>query len=153
MSEYEEMSQEEQISLLEEFAHDVLVQYGISANNLTCIHHGFNTTFKLLSSAGKSYAMRINTNSKKWPEHVWAEVQWMQKLAKEGLVQVPVPVANLQGEFFSNHYFFYEGGNLNILLTNWIELAFARILLNYRPLYPIGQKDIEIASLVEEVVI
>ena len=123
MSEYEEMSQEEQISLLEEFAHDVLVQYGISANNLTCIHHGFNTTFKLLSTAGKSYAMRINTNSKKWPEHVWAEVQWMQKIAKEGLVQVPVPVANLQGEFFSNHYFFYEGGNLNILLTNWIEGA------------------------------
>ena len=123
MSEYEEMSQEEQISLLEEFAHDVLVQYGISANNLTCINHGFNTTFKLLSTAGKSYAMRINTNSKKWPEHVWAEVQWMQKIAKEGLVQVPVPVANLQGEFFSNHYFFYEGGNLNILLTNWIDGA------------------------------
>ena len=121
MSEYEEMPREDQITLLEEFAHDVLLQYGISAKSLLCINHAFNTTFKLITVDDKTFAMRINTNSKKWPEHVWAEVQWMQKIANEGEVQVPVPVPNLQGEFFSNHYFFYDGGNLNIVLTNWIE--------------------------------
>ena len=121
MSEYEEMTPQEQITHLEEFAHDVLLQYGISAKSLLCINHSFNTTFKLTTAHDKTYAMRINTSSKKWPEHVWAEIQWMQKIANEGEVQVPVPVPNLQGEFFSNHYFFYDGGNLNIVLTNWIE--------------------------------
>ena len=121
MSEYEEMCPEEQIILLEEFAHDVLVQYGISVKTLLCINHSLNTTFKIISTDNKTYAMRINTNSKKWPEHVWAEVQWMQKIANEGQVQVPILIPNLQGEYFSNHYFFYDGGNLNIVLTNWIE--------------------------------
>ena len=121
MSEYEEMSSEEQIVLLEEFAHDVLIQYGITAKTLLCINHSLNTTFKITSADNKTYAMRINTNSKKWPEHVWAEVQWIQKIANEGQVQVPILIPNLQGEFFSNHYFFYDGGNLNIVLTNWIE--------------------------------
>lgn len=121
MSEYEEMVQEEQISHLEEFANDVLVQYGISAKSLICVNHAFNTTFKVTGTDDKTYAMRINTNSKKWPEHVWAEVQWLEKISKEGLIRVPKLVANLQGEFFSNHYFFYDGGNLNIVLTEWID--------------------------------
>lgn len=115
------MSQKEQIALLEEFATDVLVQYGISIRNIECVNHAFNTSFKFTSTEDKTYALRINTNSKKWPEHIWAEVQFLNVLAEKGLVRAPVPIPNLQGELFSNHYFYYEGGNLNVIVYEWIE--------------------------------
>ncbi len=121
MSEYSEMTQEEQIALLEEFATDVLAQYGISISKIECVNHAFNSTFKFTSSENKTYALRINTNSKKWPEHIWAEVQLLNALSEQGLVRAPVPIPNLQGELFSNHYFFYEGGNLNVIVYEWIE--------------------------------
>ncbi len=115
------MSQEEQIALLEEFAIDVLAQYGLSVSKIECVNHAFNTTFKFTSTENDTYALRINTNSKKWPEHIWAEVQWLNALSEQGLVRAPVPTPNLQDELFSNHYFFYEGGNLNVVVYPWIE--------------------------------
>ena len=121
MSDYSEMSQEEQIALLQEFATDVLIQYGLSVNSIECVNHAYNTTFKFTSAENKTYALRINTNSKKWPEHIWAEVQYLKALDEEGLVHAPVPVPNLRGEFFTNHYFFYEGGNLNVIVYEWID--------------------------------
>ena len=121
MSEYSEMSQEEQIALLQEFATDVLVQYGLAIQSIECVNHAYNSTFKFTSTENKTYALRINTNSKKWPEHIWAEVQWLNALSEEGIIHAPVPIPNLQGELFSNHYFFYEGGNLNVIVYPWIE--------------------------------
>ncbi len=121
MSEYDEMNQAEQIALLDEFARDVLVQYGITAKSLECVNHSFNTTFKLSTPDDQTLAMRISTNSRKWPEHIWAEVQWLLELAREGSITAPVPILNLQGEPFSNHYFFYQGGNLDVVIYPWLE--------------------------------
>ena len=121
MSEYLEMTQDEQIALLDEFARDVLVQYGLTAKNLECVNHAFNTTFKLTTPDDKTYAMRISTNSRKWPEHIWAESQWLLELAREGSITAPIPILNLQGEPFSNHYFFYQGGNLDVVIYPWLE--------------------------------
>ena len=121
MSEYLEMSQEEQIELLKEFAQDVLIQYGMTATELECVNHAFNSTFKFLGSDGVHYAMRISTNSRKWPEHIWAEVQWLLALKREGSITAPVPIPNLQGEPFSNHYFFYQSGNLDVVIYPWLE--------------------------------
>lgn len=121
MSEYLEMTQDEQIALLDEFARDVLVQYGLTAKNLECVNHAFNTTFRLTTPDDKIYAMRISTNSRKWPEHIWAESQWLLELAREGSITAPVPILNVQGEPFSNHYFFYQGGNLDTVIYPWLE--------------------------------
>ena len=121
MSEYEEMNKDEQIALLDEFARDVLVQCGLSARSLECVHHSFNTTFKLTTPDAKTFALRISTDSRKWPEHIWAETQWLLELAREGSIFAPVPILNLQSEPFSNHYFFYQGGNLDVVIYPWIE--------------------------------
>lgn len=121
MSEFDEMTRTEQILLLEEFAHDVLTQYGLTGCEFECINHSYNTTFKFLGGDGKHYAIRIGTRERKWPEHTWAEVQWLLELNREGSVTAPVPVANLQGEYFSNHYFFYQGGNLDAVVYPWLE--------------------------------
>ena len=121
MSEYVEMTQEEQIELLKEFAQDVLVQYGITGSDFECVNHAYNSTFKFNGSDGKQYAMRISTASRKWPEHIWAEVQWLLELKREGSITAPVPINNLQGEPFTNHYFFYQGGNLDVVIYPWLE--------------------------------
>ena len=121
MSEYQEMTQAEQIELLQEFAGDVLIQYGMTGSDFECVNHAYNTTFKFKGSDGVTYAMRISTASRKWPEHIWAEVQWLLELQREGSITAPVPIKNLQGELFSNHYFFYQGGNLDVVIYPWIE--------------------------------
>jgi Ser/Thr protein kinase RdoA (MazF antagonist) len=115
------MTQEEQIALLEEFANDVLIQYGMTGSEFECVNHAYNTTFKFKGSDGVHYAMRISTASRKWPEHIWAEVQWLLELQREGSITAPVPIKNLQGELFSNHYFFYQGGNLDVVIYPWID--------------------------------
>jgi Ser/Thr protein kinase RdoA (MazF antagonist) len=121
MSEYTEMTQAEQIALLEEFALDVLEQYSISGSDFECVNHAYNTTFKFKGSDGVTYAMRISTMSRKWPEHIWAEVQWLAELHREGTIIAPLPIANLNGEYFTNHYWFYQMGNLDIVIYPWIE--------------------------------
>jgi Ser/Thr protein kinase RdoA (MazF antagonist) len=121
MSEYLEMTQQEQIALVEEFAHDVLVQYGMKAKSIECVNHAYNTTFKILADDGKTYAMRVSTNFRKWPEHIWAESQWLLELSKGGVIKAPVPILNLQGEPYSNQYFFYQGSNLDVIVYPWLD--------------------------------
>jgi len=121
MSEYLEMSQEEQIALVQEFALDSLAQYGMSAKHIECVNHAYNTTFKFVGEDDKAYALRVGTNFRKWPEHVWAESQWLLDLAREGSISAPVPILNLQGEPYSNQYFFYQGSNIDVMIYPWIE--------------------------------
>ena len=121
MSEYLEMSHEEQIALLQEFAQDVLPQYGLTAQSIECVNHGYNTTFKFVGNDNHIYAMRVSSNFRKWPEHIWAESQWLRELEREGSISAPVPILNLQGEPFSNQYFFYQGSNLDVIVYPWIE--------------------------------
>ena len=120
MSEYLEMTQQEQIALVEEFALDVLVQYGLEAKTIECVNHAYNTTFKIVASDDKTYAMRVSTNFRKWPEHIWAESQWLLELSRGGVINAPVPILNLQGEPYSNHYFFYQGSNIDAIVYPWI---------------------------------
>ena len=115
------MSQEEQIELVQEFATDALLQYGMSAKSMECVNHGSNTTFKFVTDDDEVYAMRVGTNFRKWPEHVWAESQWLCELKREGSISAPVPVLNLQGEPYSNQYFFYQGSNIDVIVYPWIE--------------------------------
>ena len=121
MSEFEEMTRAEQIILLEEFAQDVLVQYGMTGAEFEFVNHSYNTTFASKGEDNMKCAIRIGSTSRKWPEHTWAEVQWLLELSREGSTTAPVPILNLQGEPFSNHYFFYQGGNLDVLIYPWLE--------------------------------
>ena len=139
MSEYLEMTQQEQIALVEEFALDVLVQYGMSAKTIECVNHAYNTTFKILAGDNKTYAMRVSTNFRKWPEHIWAESQWLLQLAAEGSINAPVPILNLQGEPYSNHYFFYQGSNLDVIVYPWIEGEIARDNLTEEQFFALGE--------------
>ncbi len=139
MSEYLEMTQQEQIALVEEFALDVLVQYGKKAKTIECVSHAYNTTFKILADDNKNYAMRVSTNFRKWPEHIWAESQWLLQLAAEGSINAPVPILNLQGEPYSNHYFFYQGSNIDVIVYPWIEGEVARDNPTKEQLFALGQ--------------
>ena len=139
MSEYLEMTQQEQIALVEEFALDVLVQYGMSAKTIECVNHAYNTTFKILAGDNKTYAMRVSTNFRKWPEHIWAESQWLLQLAAKGTINAPVPILNLQGEPYSNHYFFYQGSNIDVIVYPWIEGEIAKDNLTEEQLFALGE--------------
>jgi len=54
---------EEQQSSLALFAKELLVQYGISNAQVSCINFGFNATFSVETETGVKYALRVNINS------------------------------------------------------------------------------------------
>jgi Ser/Thr protein kinase RdoA (MazF antagonist) len=83
--------------------------------------------------------MRVSTNFRKWPEHIWAESQWLLQLAAEGSIKAPVPILNLQGEPYSNHYFFYQGSNIDVIIYPWIEGEVARDNPTEEQLFALGQ--------------
>jgi Ser/Thr protein kinase RdoA (MazF antagonist) len=140
MSEYLEMSQEEQIALVQEYAIDALAQYGLSAKEIECVNHDYNTTFKMLADDDKTYAIRVSTNFRKWPEHIWAEAQWLLELAREGSISAPVPILNLQGEPYSNQYFFYQGSNIDVIIYPWLEGEVVDEDPTEEQLFELGQK-------------
>ena len=139
MSEYLEMSKDEQIALLQEFAEDILIQYGLKAESIECVNHGYNTTFKFVADDMKTYAMRVSSNFRKWPEHIWAEAQWLQELYREGSINAPVPILTLKGEPYANQYFFYQGSNIDVIVYPWIEGETVEDNPSDEQIYALGQ--------------
>ena len=139
MSEYLEMSKEEQIALLQEFAQDILVQYGLTAESIECVNHGYNTTFKFIANDKQTYAMRVSSNFRKWPEHIWAESQWLRELEREGSISAPVPILTLKGEPYANQYFFYQSSNIDVIVYPWIEGEIVEDNPTNEQIYALGQ--------------
>jgi len=76
---YTELDEAGQIAEVGKLVPGLLAQYGIDANELTNANHGFNSTFKAVSS-NKAYALRINLGSSKSANEILAEMQWLEAL-------------------------------------------------------------------------
>ena len=94
-----EESSGKQVESLRELANDVLASYPIAVRSLELVHHGFNTTFKVVAENDSSYALRINVNSRRTPANVAAEVAWVGFLNESSAVSVARPVALTNGAY------------------------------------------------------
>ena len=88
-----------QVARMRVLAGAVLAQYEIDARRLALLRHGFNTTFRVDTAEGGRFALRLNVNSRRDPEHVAAEVAWMAALARDTDLSVAAPLANANGSF------------------------------------------------------
>lgn len=100
---YDRLSTSGQVSRLRPLAHAFCLQFGVQEPRLRLLNHGFNTTFGVVDALGEKFALRINVNSFRARVEIGAELAWVEALARETDLSVPVPRAGL-GEIESEEF-------------------------------------------------
>lgn len=63
--------------------------YGLDASRVQLINWGFNATFRIDTTGGAKFALRINVNSQRSEANILAEVAWIAALARDTGLTVP----------------------------------------------------------------
>ena len=81
-----------QVRRLRKLAEEALEKYQLGRCRLEFINHGENTTFKVTTSHGKKYLLRIHRKGYHTPQAIGEEIRWLKRLSKTSIpVQKPVP--------------------------------------------------------------
>lgn len=97
MSGYGSLDHDNQVAALTPVAVAGAAALGLEVEQVELAHHGYNTTFGVRTVEGRRYAVRVLTNSASRPEQLEAQHAWMQAIARETDVVVPVPVTGPDG--------------------------------------------------------
>ena len=110
-----------QIALMRAMAQDIMTRFDVEVASIDSINHGYNSTFAVETVGGAKYALRINVNSPRTPENLFAEVEWMNQLHRSGRVSLPLPVANDEGQLFTTMYSEALDRPTSAVLFTWLE--------------------------------
>jgi Ser/Thr protein kinase RdoA (MazF antagonist) len=86
-----------QVRVLRTVATGVLSRWPLSVDRIRLVYHGYNTTFRVVDTRGRSYALRLSVNHRKPDSAALAEMSWLAALADETDLSVPAPLATVDG--------------------------------------------------------
>ena len=81
-------------------ANQVLESYPLEIKEVALINNEYNATFKVLTTDGTHYALRINVNSPRSIENLTAEIAWVNFLRDDARVKVPHPISTTKDQYF-----------------------------------------------------
>lgn len=125
---YEDLDRASQIEVLRRHARRVLEEYPIRVRSLRLVLHGFNTTFRVGTTTGEQFALRVNVNSHRSPEQIAAEQEWLAALASDTALHVPVPCPNVSGEL------------VTVLASTELRRALPSVLTKWLPGKDLGDR-------------
>lgn len=99
---FEDRSVRGQVALLRPSAWEVLRQYPIEVASLRLLNHGFNTTFRVDTTDGQRFALRLNVNSRRTDAFIGAEMAWLAALSEETDLWVPTPQRTHDGALLTH---------------------------------------------------
>ena len=120
MEDFFKQAQEDQILEFEDFSRVILQGYDLEIESVSSINYEYNATMKVCTVDGLKFALRININSPRVVENVKAEIAFVSHLCADGRVQVPRPVANRTGDFFTSIFHEPSGRTLLCVLYTWL---------------------------------
>jgi Ser/Thr protein kinase RdoA (MazF antagonist) len=91
------LSTRAQTARLRRVAIEALTQYPIDVARLRVINHAFNTTFRVDAVDGRTFALRVNVNSRRSPANIGAEIAWLAALANDTDLVLPNPQRTRDG--------------------------------------------------------
>ena len=115
---FADMTIEEQIASLDGCLNEILGQYDLGKYEAESINHDYNSTFRVTTSAGEKFALRINVNSNRTTENLNAEIFWISSIQS---VKVPKPVLNREGSAVSYGWHEATSRRLASVLYTWLE--------------------------------
>jgi Ser/Thr protein kinase RdoA (MazF antagonist) len=116
--EFSQMTVDQQIDSLGDCLDEILAQYDLGDVEVDSINHGYNSTFKVTSSLGLTYALRINVNSRRSLPNFKAEIAWVSSIES---VQVPKPRLNRSGSAITFGWHETTNRTLAAVLYSWLE--------------------------------
>jgi Ser/Thr protein kinase RdoA (MazF antagonist) len=88
---FADLSTRAQVARLRVTALEALRSYPINVASLKLLNHGFNTTFRVDTTDGRKFALRLNVNSRRSPEQIRAEMAWLDALSRDTDLHLPTP--------------------------------------------------------------
>jgi Ser/Thr protein kinase RdoA (MazF antagonist) len=123
MRPFEELLTGQQVHRLRRSAFETLSQYPVEVQRLRLLYHGFNTTFRVDTTDGRRFALRLNVNSRRTPANLRAEIAWLAALAEDTNLNVPSPQRTLDGSLRCDVYSTELGRHLPAALFSWLPGA------------------------------
>ena len=120
-AEFVALSKRAQVSRMRSVALEATRDFPLSVDRLTLLEHGFNTTFRVDTTDGRKLAMRINVNSRRSSANIAAETQWLDALARDTDLTVPVPLRTVDGRLTTTVYSPDLGRNLSVTVFSWLN--------------------------------
>ncbi|HAN35099.1 MAG TPA: hypothetical protein DCQ52_06510, partial [Acidimicrobiaceae bacterium] len=117
---FEDRSVRGQVARLRPLAVEVLRRYSIDVAALRLLNHGFNTTFRVDTTDGRRFALRLNVNSRRTDSFIGAEMAWLAALAEETDLWVPIPQRTLDGALLTHVRSPDLGRDLPAALFSWL---------------------------------
>lgn len=119
MSEFFELTPEQQASRLAAAGREVLRQWQLEDASLELIKHRENAVFKV-EKPGFRAALRMHRHGYHSNDELRSEIEWMQALAAAG-IQVPAIIPTRSGELFVDYFETGLPGSLQVDLFEWID--------------------------------
>lgn len=118
--EFAALSTRAQVQRLRSTAFEALAQFPIDVARLRLISHGYNTTFRVDTTGGDRYALRLNTSSNRTPGMIAAEMAWQAALDADTDLVVPRPQTTRSGGLVANVPCAHVGRELSAVLYSWL---------------------------------
>lgn len=134
---FKEASYLSQVRRLRNLAKKAIALYPLKAKVLFFLNHGENTTFRVQTTNGDLYLLRIHRNDYHTKSAIGEEMAWLSHLAKKGF-SVPKPVYSKKKNLVET----VEGtdvGHRNCSVFHWIPGGFIRKSIRPHHLFQVGQ--------------
>jgi Ser/Thr protein kinase RdoA (MazF antagonist) len=110
-----------QVARLRAVAFDVLRQYPLRPARLRLLVHAYNTTFRVDTDDGRTFALRLNTNSRKSISDLHAEMSWLAALSTDTDLRVPTPQPTVDGRLHTEVFSPEHRRNIPAALFGWLR--------------------------------
>lgn len=149
LSEFARLSTRAQILRLRAAAVEVLARWPVGVARLRLEHHGFNSTFRVDTTDGRTFALRVNVNSRKTPESLRAEMAWLDALATESELLVPIPQHTVDGNLSAEVFVPSLDRSLPASLFSWLRGPNVEDVADPKHLYALGQATAQLHTHAE----
>jgi Ser/Thr protein kinase RdoA (MazF antagonist) len=114
------LSTRAQVARLRITALEALRSYPLEVADLKLLNHGFNTTFRVDTTDGRKFALRLNVNSRRSPQQIRAEMAWLDALSRETELRLPTPQPTKDGRLMTEVHSPDLERNLFAALFSWL---------------------------------
>lgn len=117
---FSDLSDRAQVNRLRAVALDALDRYPVGPARLRLLMHDFNTTFRLDTTDGAKFAVRIDLNRRKPVAALDAEMAWLAAIDRDTDVVAPTPLATGDGRLYVPVEVDGVDGRLHMTVMSWL---------------------------------
>lgn len=121
MTDYADLSDEDQAEALRPVALEAARRFGLDVDRLEVHTHSYNTTYALTTPEGRRVALRLGTSSTSDAAAVLVQQEWQVALAAETDVSVPVPLQTTDGGWVATVPSEALGRDVLVTCAGWLE--------------------------------